>query len=321
MKGYEILVASYENKEVDVTEKGKLMDKIKLLASTPNPQNRYELGQLIGFSVNSILDKRLNWLDNIADVRRGSVGDNPEFKVPYSGLVAKVGAKGGTPEVSMVFNKRVTIDTNDVSIRPKVDYSQLAQNPELIMRMIEESAIAIENAIVIDIQDKLYTTFSALSAPNYASGAGIVKATFDEQLRAIQRFGMVSVLGDITQIHGLTDLTGFSNRVADDLMIEHNNRRHLGTYLGASVTELENRYLDDSSLAETNLALRDDLIYGLYTGDANSRPLKVYYGGDLRVMERTNEEDESIEYFMRVTFGSLVVGNQKRMFIYEDTNE
>jgi hypothetical protein len=77
--------------------------------------------------------------------------------------------------------------------------------------------------------------------------------------------------------------------------------------------------MDDSSLANTNLALRNDLVYITPSGDIASRPLKVFLGGSMRSMDRTNPEDESYEIFMRMEVGVGVIGNQKRSAVYEDT--
>lgn len=320
MKGYMILADIYAKKSVDEEKKQELFAQVKELASNPTPENRYQIAQLAGFSVMNILNTRMNFLETIADVKNGANGDKPEWKVPYSGVVAKVVAKGSTPEVSKIYEKRVVVPTVEVSARPKVDYQDLVQRPENLMRIIEESVDRMENAMVQYIQDTNYTVFSALSSPNYNSGAGVVKTDFDALLAMVQRFGNATIVGDFVALSKLTALTGFNSNVADAIAIEHNNNRFIGTYLGANTVSMTNRYADESSLADSNLVLRNDLIYITSTGDVSSRPLKVFMEGAMRTMDRTNPEDESYEIFMRMDFGVAVIGNQKRMAVWEDTS-
>lgn len=321
-KGYKILSSIAQGKTVEDKERELLLSKVKELASDPTPDNRYRLSELVEYTLSDMIMQRMNWIENIADTRNGALGDKPEFKLNYSGIVAKIGAKGHTPEVSMISNRKVVVPTVEVSARPKVNFRDLIADPMKIVDMVEDAMRAMENEVVQYIEGVLYASQSALSAPNYASGAGIVKATFDDQLRAIQRLnGEATILGDITMIQQITALTGFSDRVADDLMIQHNQNGFIGVYLGASVNQLINRYADESSIAETNLVLRDDVAYILPVGAPDARPLKVFLEGAVRSMDRTNPEDESFELFIRMDFGAQVVTNQNKLAMYEDTTE
>ena len=42
---------------------------IKELASNPNPMNLYELNQIVAYTVDTILDTRLNYVNLIAEVK------------------------------------------------------------------------------------------------------------------------------------------------------------------------------------------------------------------------------------------------------------
>lgn len=321
-KGYLILSDIYQGKEVDKKEEDNLFSAIKKLASRPTPENRYEIAELVQYTVNDMIMQRLNWLPEIADVKNGALGDKPEFKLNYSGIVAKIGAKGHTPEASMIMDRQVVVPTVEVSARPKVNFRDLIRDPRKIVDMVNDAMRAMENEMIQYIEGILYASQSALSAPNYESGAGLVKASFDAQLRAIQRLnGSAVVLGDINMIHKVAELTGFNNRVAEKYMVEQNENGFIGIYLGANVAQLTNRYSDESSIAETNLVLRDDVLYVLPTGSVESRPLKVFMEGAVRVMDETNASDESFELYIRMDFGAQVVANQNMLAMYEDTNE
>lgn len=66
----DVMVAQAKRERLD-SEIAKNADKvIKDLAANPNPHNRYQIAQLVGFAVNEILKPKSNWLDSIADVKR-----------------------------------------------------------------------------------------------------------------------------------------------------------------------------------------------------------------------------------------------------------
>lgn len=318
--GFMILAEEFKGVNTDKEGLADVYAEVSRLSATPSPENLYTLAELISFTATQVINQRLNWLDTIADVRRGAEGDKPEWDVPYTGIVVEIGAKGSTPQVSKIYNKKVVVPTFQISVRPKIDHQDFVQRPELILRSIEEAMVRMENALVKHMQDALLTTYTALSSPNYATGANVAATTFNAQLTAIQRFGQASVLGDIGMVNQLTELAGFNSRVADQLMIEANNNRFLGTYKGANVVELTNRYADEFSMAETNLVLRKDLLFVVPTGSPEQRPLKVFMGGAIRTANRTNFEDESYELIMRMDVGVAVIGNQLITAIYKDTN-
>jgi hypothetical protein len=318
--GYMILAEEFAGKNTDKEGLEAVFAEVQRLSATPSPENLYLLAELISYTATQTINQRLNWLDAIADVRRGAEGDKPEWDVPYTGIVVEIGAKGSTPQVSKIYERKVVLPTFQISVRPKIDHQDFVQRPQLIMRSVEEATVKMENALVKYIQDAMLTTYTALSTPLYATGAGVAAVTFDPQLTAVQRFGQASILGDIGMVTQLTSLTGYNNSVADQYMVEANTNRFLGTYKGANVVELTNRYADEFSLAESNLVLRKDLLFVVPTGSADQRPLKVFIGGGVRTIPRTNAEDESQEFFMRMDFGVGVIGNQLITAIYKDTN-
>lgn len=65
-----VMVAQAKGERLDSEIANKADKVIKDLAANPNPHNRYQIAQLVGFAVNEILKPKSNWLDNIADVKR-----------------------------------------------------------------------------------------------------------------------------------------------------------------------------------------------------------------------------------------------------------
>jgi hypothetical protein len=318
--GYMILAEEFTGVNKDKESLELVYAEIQRLSATPSPDNLYQLAELVSYSTTHVLNQRLNWLDTIADVKRGAEGDKPEWTIDYTGIVAEIGAKGSTPQVSQLFEKKVAVPTFQISTRPKINHQDFVQRPHLILKSIEEAALRMENALIKYVQDAMFTTFSVLADPNYNTGAGVSKTILDEQMRAIQYIDQVSIIGDIKMISQLTGLTGFFSRVPDQLMLEHNERRHIGTYNNANVVELTNRYNDEFSLAKTNLVLRNDLLFIVPTGSPERRPLKVFLGGEVRTRPHSSPEDDSYEFFMRMDFAVAVVGNQLATAVYRDTS-
>lgn len=68
-------VASAKGERMDSNDIENANKVIADLAKNPNPNNRYQIAQLIGFAVNEILKPQLSYLDYIADVKRVGYGD------------------------------------------------------------------------------------------------------------------------------------------------------------------------------------------------------------------------------------------------------
>lgn len=320
-KGVLALANAYMKKDVVAEDLNQAYAQISELAKTSTKKaSREAMAELIGYVVDSVVNQNLSWLDLVADVKRVGEGDKAEFKIKYEGISAKIAAKGSTPEISQIKYKREIIPTVEVQARPSVNYREMVNNPEEIMTVIDDAVIKMENQMVSYVQTVLNAAYAALSAPNYASGAGLVKTTLDPQVYTMARFGKPAIIGDIEVIAGLTALTGFNSNVADELSIEHNNNGFIGTYIGGNVVKINNRYADDSSLDNANLVLDYDKLYIVPAGARETRPLKVVFEGGVRAMEQTNAEDESWELFLRMDFGVGVIGIQKLMAVYENTS-
>jgi len=320
-KGYMVLASLVKGVEVEPQEKEALFAEITRLASTPGSE--LILSQLMSLTATQLLEQPLNWLENIADLRRGSRAEDPMWRVPYSGIYAEVQALNSTPRISKIYEKTVKATKVQIGVRPKVDQNDLVKRPELLVESLREAVIRMESEMVKYIQDAMMTVYTGLGSPNYETGANVVAATLKSQINTIKQLtgSPVTVIGDIGMVDQLTALTGFNSNVADQLMIEANAMRFLGTFYSSNVVELTNRYVDESSIALSNSLLRRDLLFIVPTGAVDLRPLKVFVGGDVQVRVRTNFEDGSLEYIMTQDFATAVVGNQKATAVYKDTNK
>jgi hypothetical protein len=320
-KAVEIFSALHLNKikdtEIEVRE---ARQAIKELASNPNPVNRYEIAQLMAYTVNDVINQKTGYIDLFAEVKRVGIGEKAMFKVKKSGINAFIQAKNSTTQRSKVLNAYQDIDTIEVSARPYVNLYELASGKVNFDENIKDASDEMEKKMVQNIQATLYAAFSAYSSPNYATGSGVVGATVNTMLIAMQRLGNAVVVGDIECISKFADLTGFTTvtgtkSFADSFMEEYNRNGFIGTYLGASVVKLNNPF-ERGSLSST--VLRKDLLYILPSGLQS--PLKVVFEGDVEAMDATNINDNTMEINLRKYFGAAVIyGDNPYMAVYRDT--
>ena len=303
--------------EVDRNELKDAKEYIRELASNPNPNNCYEIAQILKFVINDGLTQRVQYLDEIADVQRTGFGEKAQFKIEIDDLKAMFQAKGSTTERSKISNKYFTLDTDEVSVRPVVDLYEIQTGKADFTRIAERAMIKLELEIVKRVQNAVYAAFSAMSTPNYAAGSGIAKNAFDPILYAMMRVGgSASIVGDIEALSKFTALTGFNNYVAESLAVEHNQNGMIGTYLGAKLMKLNNPFVANS-LTETEL--RKDLVYVIPTGDAALRPIKVQFEGELQsIGTPVNIDSKQMEMRFDQYVGVGVVGVRKLMGVYED---
>lgn len=314
----EVFSADLTKKEVNKSELKDANDFVKELASNPSPENMYELSQIMSYVINDGFQERVNYLNEVADVKRTGFGEKAQFQLEIDGLKAMFQAKSATTERSKVSTKYLTLDTEEVSVRPVVNFYDLQTGKTNLVRLAQQAAAKMDVAVAKRIQDSVYAAFSALSTPNYATGNGIVKSTFDPILRAMQRAGgLASIMGDIEALAKFTELTGFSN-VADALAIEHNENGMIGRYGGASLVKLNNPFQPNSVSATE---LRKDLVYVIPTGDAELRPIKVHFEGDVHaIMPDMNINSKAVEFRFDQYVGTGVAGIRKLLGVYEDTS-
>ncbi|MFO1442806.1 hypothetical protein KDN24_06205 [Bacillus sp. Bva_UNVM-123] len=314
----EVFSKNMLNNEVDKKELKDAHEFIKELASNPNPNNRYEIAQIMSYVINDGLQQRVNYLEQLADVKRTGIQEKAQFKIEVDGIKAMFQAKSASTERSKVSTKYVTLDTEEVSARPVVNFLDLQQGKVNLVELAHKATTQMELAIVKRIQDSIYAAFSSMSTPNYAPGSGIAKATFDPILHAMLRVGgSASVVGDIEALSKFTGVAGFSDKVADALAIEHNQNGMIGTYLSGKLVKLNNPFQANSL---TDTILRKDLIYVIPSGDESLRPVKVQFEGGVQTTDApVNINSKEVEFRFDQYVGVGTVGVRKLLGVYEDT--
>lgn len=309
------------NSEVEKSDYKDAVEYIKELAANPNPMNRYELNQIVAYVVDNTLDVRLNYLPLVAEVKNTGFQERPKFKVKTQGITAYWQAIGSTTQRSKVGYKYADLVIEELSARPVAEWAEIAAGRYNFEELIRDVTNEFEIKVAQKVQDTLYATFSGLSSPNYASGSGVVAASFDPLLTAMQRFGRCTIVGDHAAIQKLTVLTGFTGtsqlQMSDDIINEHNQNGFIGTYKGAAVVKLDNPYV---GLTGFNTALNQGLIYIVPSVSDEMKTVKVQFAGNVVPMEGTNIEDGSYEQRFDKHMGCGVVAARHALSVYEDTS-
>ena len=322
----EVATAAARHERIDSKVREDADKLIKDLASDPNPNNKYQISQLVKFAVNDIVKHDTNWLDMIADTKRVGFGDKAEFDVKLPGVRAFIQAKGATTPRTKDSRKGFTMETISISARPFINIVELQNGLANAADLINSASYQMEVGINKYVQDVLLAAASNWQAPYYGTGStGVVKATIDPMIiHWIRTTGGAAILGDIAELNKLGPLTGWTSttntqQYADQLIVEQNANVFLGTYLGAKAIALTNPFMEDGT---DNVVFDAKKLYILPTGvDASMRPLKVVFEGDVFSTEATNINDLSWEIRLDQYFNAgIAYGDRPYMGVYADSS-
>lgn len=305
--------------QVDKNELKDANEYIRELASNPNPNNRYEIAQIMSYLITEGLNDSTDYLDLIGDVKRTQIGEKVRFRTEVDGLKAFYQAKSATTERSTVSSNYVSLDTDEVSIRPVVNFLDLQTGRVDLGNIAERAVSKLETAIVKRVQDAVYAAFKGENGVNYATGAGVAKQSFDPILFAMSRAGgAVSVLGDVEALSKFTSLAGFDGNVPAELLAEHNENGMIGKYNGANLVKLNNPF-QAGSLTETEL--RKDLLYVVPSVEEGLKPVKIHFEGDVQSLDApVNIDSKQVEFRFDQYIGAGVVGARRLLGVYEDSS-
>lgn len=294
------------------------------LYTKDDPMSRWQLAQLITYSVNNALAKESDWLKYIADEKRVGYGDDAAFTVRSKGIKAFIQASGATTARSYVFNKQVILATETVSARPAVRLRDLRSGKIKTSDVVVEATEAMRNAKLQKVAGTLHSAASTnWASPFYGTASGIVKTTLNPMIQHWMRTGGLAIVGDIAIIQKLAEQTGFTaatgtQQFSPDLINEMNRTGRIGYFGGASVVQFVNPYLEDGKTT----VLDQSYLYLLPTGtSADERVLKVVTKGDVMTVENTNINDMTFEIRMDQEFGAgIAMGATPTMSVYKDSS-
>lgn len=291
------------------------------MASNPTPENRYQIAQLVGFTVNEMIKPQTDWLSHVADVKNIGYGDRASFAVQQDGLRAFIQAKGATTARSKISHRQVDLGTTSVSVRPMINFVELKTGRVQMSDLINDATVKMEQAMLHYFQNVLQNAMSTWTAPYYGAGAGLIKTTLNPMIRYWHRTGGAALLGDIEVTDKIAELTGFAaatttQQFAPSIIEEYHRSGVIGSYLGSKVVTLINPYQDD----EKTPVINPRYLYILPTGlDMTMRPLKVVFEGDVVSTEASHVDDLTYEIRLDRFFGAgVVIGKTPTFSVYED---
>ena len=317
-----VMASQVRNERLDSNVVAEANEIVNKLAEDMSPQNMHELGQIMAYTIDETQQKSLDFMNTFADVRNVALGDRPMYRVPTTGIKAFIQATGATTARSKVTDRQFSLNTFEIASRPAIDVWDLRMNrinmADLI-RMANDQFTLLKLKYVERVLQNGVQTFGS---PWYATGTnpgdGIVKATFDTQLKYFKRRGNVTILGDA--VEDLFELTGAavnanSVQYSGNMLDERNNNGYLGKYLGANVVKMQNAFEDDG----TTLVLNEDWLYFLVSGISRDQMnLKVLNEGPVYSMTQQTIDDHTLETELVQRFGAgFIVGNKPNIGAYE----
>lgn len=300
----------------------KSLDFIKELAQDiKNPQNQYELSQIMTYIIDSLIKFRTNYLDVVGDVARTGYQERPQFKYRTQEVEAYWQAITSTADASRIGFAYEPLKAEALSSIPIAEWIEIADGRYDFGMMIEDVMNQFDIKIAQKVQGTLYAAMQGLPSPNYGSGNGVVANVFDELLNAMVRFGGgCAIVGDFEALQKLPNLTTISGGTSDSIIDEVNRNGVIGTYKGAAVVRLVNSYV---GLNGFDTALNRGYIYIVPNVRPDMKTLKLWFRGGIDSMSEQSFEDKSYRMRFDQLFGAGVVGVNKirqPIAIYEDTS-
>ena len=309
------------NERVDSTLAGELDAEVKKLVSDPNPMARYQLANLVSYTINELQVQKPNLLDKIADVKRCGFGMKPSFTMPIGEVHAYIQAKGATTARSIVGSRNFMLDTVEVSARPVINLVELQTGVVKMSDLVKQAHEKMEAAHFQLAQKVINDSVASWKTPFYGAGSGIVKSTLDEMITFWRRTGNVALLGDIEMISQLSELTGFkasaeTQQFNNEIIKEYNDKGYIGKYMGCDVLSMVNPYLNESDVTPV---FDTNKLYVLpAAASTDQRPLKMLFEGNVHSTDMMNIDNGCYEVCLRQNVGAgMAFGNRQYLSVYE----
>ena len=309
MKLIKVLASEARREDVPEDQVQEAADIMAELAAEMTPENRYQLAQVMAYTIDELQQDSLDFLNTIADQKTIGYGDKAAFKVKTGGIKAYFQAKGSTTPRSMVSGRQILVDTEEISARPAIPLLQLKTKQVEMADLLREANREITNAKLKKIEQVLQAAVANFASPFYATGSGIIKDTLQKQINYFRRFGPVTILGDMEAISQLAALTGMAmsttiTQHSDKQIDEVNESGYIGRYMGCNVVALTNAFEADgvTPILKTNWLY---IISGGMTGD--TRNLKIVNEGNVMSVDATDINDLVYEVRLAQFFGAAFV--------------
>lgn len=278
------------------------------LAQDMSPENRHQIAQVIGYTVNEMQQGALDFLNVVADQKNVGYGDKAAFNVKTGGIKAYFQAKGSTTPRSFVSGKQILVDTEEVSARPAINIMDLRTGRVKMADLIREANREITNKKLKKVEQVLHAAVQTFATPFYGTGTGVDKAVLDKIVAYFRRLGPVSIIGDIEAVSKMAGIVGMemgsTMQRSDNMVDEYNENGFIGKYNGCNVIAMANAYEEGS----TDPILNPNWLY-IVPGNlsADGRNLKIVNEGGLNSFEAQDINDLVFEVRLDQWFGAAFV--------------
>ena len=308
-----VLAAQVNNQRVDSDKSEEAAQIINELAQDMNPQNMHQIAQIVGYTVDELQQKSLDFLSLVADIKNIGYGDKAAFKVRTGGIKAVFQSKGATAPRSYVADSQILVETRELAARPAINIVDLRTGRVQMSELIRLANEAMTLKKIALVETVLHDSIDNYSSPFYAASGNttLVAATLDAQLNYFRRIGPVTLLGDIAAVSQLAGHTGMAvsstgKQFSGNMIEENNNNGFIGRYKACDVIAMTNAYED----GQTTPILATDSIYIIPGGQSpEMRNLKIVNEGPVNSMASQNIDDRTYEILLDQWFGvAFVVG-------------
>lgn len=304
-----VLASQARFQEVAQDQAAEAEEIIAELAQDMSPENRHQIAQVIGYTVNDMQQGALDFLNVVADQKNIGYGDKAAFNVKTGGVKAYFQAKGSTTPRSFVSGKQILVDTEEVSARPAINVIDLRTGRVKMADLIREANREITNKKLKKIEQVLHAAVQNFAAPFYGTGTGVDKAVLDKIIAYFRRLGPVNIIGDIEAVSKLAGLTGMEmgnsmTQRSHNMVDEYNENGFIGKYNGCNVIAMTNAYEEGS----TDPILNPNWLY-IVPGNMSSdmRNLKIVNEGGMNSFEAQDINDLVFEVRLDQWFGAAFV--------------
>lgn len=304
-----VLAAQARYQDVPADQAEEAAQIIAELAQDMTPENRHEIAQVIGYTVNEMQQGALDFLNIVADQKNINYGDKAAFNIKTGGVKAYFQAKGSTTPRSFVSGKQILVDTEEISARPAINIMDLRTGRVKMADLIREANREMTNKKMKKIEQVLHAAMGNFSQEFYGTGTGIEPAVLDVIINHFRRIGPVTIVGDMEAVGKLAGVAGMEmsstqTQFSDNMINEYNDNGFIGKYKGCNVVAMTNAYDEDG----VTPILNPNWLY-IVPGNMSSdnRNLKIVNEGGVSSFEAQDINDLVFEIRLDQWFGTAFV--------------
>lgn len=201
------------------------------------------------------------------------------------------------------------------------DASKENEGMNEVRKMIMNKALLYVMKTIVDKID------AAGGVKYFYENAGLNKASVDDLLTKIRRFGRPNVIGDFAVLSQFVPWVGFNSTVSgikgisDDLINELNDNGFIGRYNGAVLTEIENPYnLYDVKNGNFVPMLPDGVAFVVPQGQTTSAIQTFSQGGLTTLTGNDITTGEVLTRFDLAVAADIATGHEYEIGVISDSN-